>query len=194
MLLTIIGSTLAHATPAGEKLAKNYLKDLLNKDYENLYKYINVEQFNADSGLTITEYLNKKVNDKKLSISEKNEFESNLFEQGLSKKDLDESTVKDLLTYFFVEMYRINSDSFGGKTLGEIELLSVTKDTGKKEHYLFKVKQVLVDEENPNFKRKFTSTELVSVKYVGESPVILHPNKVLLYVDLLAKGLVDLGD
>lgn len=144
VLLTVIGSTLVHATPAGEKLAKNYLKDLLNKDYENLYKYINVEQFNADSGLTITEYLNKKVNDKKLTIVEKNEFETNLFEQGLSQNDLDEGTVKDLLTYFFVEMYRINSDSFGGKALGEIKLLSMTKDTGKKSTIYLKSNKFLL--------------------------------------------------
>ncbi len=183
-----------HATPEGETLARNYLKDLLNKEYESLHKYIDVERFNSDSELTINGYLNKKLKDGKLTITEKDEFESTLFEQGLTENDLDEATIKELLTYFFVEMYRVNSDSFGGKALGEIELLSVTKDSENTEHYLFKVKQVLIDDGNPDFKKEFTSTEIVSIQYIKGTPVILHPNKVVFYVELLSNGLVELGD
>lgn len=193
VLLTLVGTTFVHATPNAEELAKNYLKTLLNKDYDNLYKYINVEQFNNESHLTITKYLSKKVTDGKLSKAEKDEFELNLFEQGLTKEDLDESTVKDLLSYFFVEMYRINSDSFGGKVLGEIEFLTVAKDKANKEHYVFNVRQILTDEDNPDLKREFTSTEVISVKYVDGKPVIIHPTKVIVYVELLVKGLLELG-
>lgn len=193
VLLTLVGSVFVHATQNAEQLAKNYLKTLLNKDYENLYKYINVEQFNNESHLTITNYLSKKVEDGKLSKAEKDEFELKLFEQGLTKEDLDEGTVKDLLTYFFVEMYRINSGSFGGKVLGEIDFLTVAKDKENKEHYVFNVRQMITDEDNPDIKREFTSTELVSVKYLDGKPVIIHPAKVIVYVELIAKDFLKLG-
>ncbi|NKF50305.1 hypothetical protein G3R49_06925 [Shewanella sp. WXL01] len=176
-----------------ESLAINYLRDLLSQNYDAMHQYIGVEQFSLQSHLTIAEFLQCRVNEGKLSSEYRQELESDLVEQGLTQEELEETTLEQLLTYYFVEMYRVNSGVFGGEILGELELISSTQTDENEIYYVFKVHQKVSDEENPELTREFSSAELVSVKLLGEVPVIIHPVKVVLCVELLAKGLLEIN-